>query len=536
MPEDSYGALMDYLNYIKGILDAEKISAQEVLSVHTDEMLISVKADSFGALCRVLHKQLNSPVMMFFAEDQGAGSGVFCIRCVFLDSRKRSWVTVLTDISRSRPEFESIAREIYSASLFEREMKEMFGIDPRGNPDTRRLRLHDEVWPEGFYPLRKDFKRPGPEDAPAGRYPFKRVEGEGIFEVPVGPVHAGVIGPGHFRFSAAGEPIINLEIRLGWTHRGIEKLLDGKDAGEAIGIFERISGDTAFGYGLAFCRSAEKAFGVKVTERTELLRAVLLELERIYNHANDAGGIALDVGFSFPAQFASLIKEAVLRLNEKISSSRYLKGLNTVGCLARDVKGDELDMIRRDIGLVMKDFDALEEMLLSSVSFMDRADATGILKTTTARDLGVTGLAARSSGIALDMRKSLRGIYDSLSFKAAKEHNGDVASRLKLRFEEARESAAIIRQCLDRLMSCGGELKAEVGVGAGSAIGCVEAWRGPVIVWTRFAADGRIERCKIVDPSFHNWEALSFAVLGNIIPDFPLCNKSFDLSYSGNDL
>ncbi|MDD5681114.1 MAG: NADH-quinone oxidoreductase subunit C, partial [Candidatus Omnitrophica bacterium] len=306
---------MDYPKVLREILNTEKINVREFYQPYPDEIYLTVEDKDFGKLCYLLHKQLNSAVKMFFAEDACSVSKKYTLYCVFLNEQKHSWIIVRQDILPDNPVFTSLAKDIYSASLFEREMREMFGIEPRGNPDVRRLRLHDEVWPQGYFPLRKNFTLPPKTVASDLQYKFKRVEGEGIFEVPVGPVHAGIIGPGHFRFSAAGEPIVNLEMRLGWTHRGIEKLIEGKTAFEAAKIFECISGDTAFGYSLTFCQSAEKIFCISTPKRAQLLRAIFLELERMYNHANDIGGIALDVGFSFPAQFASLIKETILQLN-----------------------------------------------------------------------------------------------------------------------------------------------------------------------------------------------------------------------------
>jgi len=527
---------MEYPKFLREILSTEKINIVEFEQLQADELYLTVGSGDFAALCHLLHKRLNSPVMMFFAEDKRTEFDKFVLYCVFLNEQKRLWVVVRQDVSPVESAFASLAKNIYSASLFEREIKEMFGLEPKGNPDLRRLRLHDEVWPEGFYPLRKDFHPPQEDTIINLKYRFKRVEGEGILEIQVGPVHAGVIGPGHFRFSAAGEPIINLEIRLGWTHRGIEKILEGKSVHEAVGMLECISGDTAFGYSLAFCQCAENIFHVNVPVRAQLLRVLFLELERMYNHANDMGGIALDVGFSFPAQFASLIKEAILQLNEGLLGSRYLKGINAIGGVEKDIDETKQKLILHALPAIQKDFLALEEMLFSNVSFMDRVDASGILLTKTARDLGITGLAARASGIGLDMRKVSGGIYDSLSFKVIKEYTGDVAARLKVRCKELKESVNIIKQCLERINTCEPQIRQSAQEKEGFAIGCVEAWRGPVRVWIRINAQGKIERCKIVDPSFQNWEGISFAVLGNIIPDFPLCNKSFDLSYSGNDL
>lgn len=527
---------MDRLVYIRNILSSEKIEAVNISAPYQDELYITAGGADFAKVCNLLHKRLDSAVMTFFAEDLRAGSGIFALYCGFLSVQARSWVFVRQDIVQDNPRFPSLAKDIYSASHFEREIYEMFGITPTGNPDLRSLRLHDEIWPKDHYPLRKDFAAPQDRHAGNGQYQFKRVEGEGIFEVPVGPVHAGIIGPGHFRFSVAGEPIISLETRLGWTHRGIEKLLEGKGINEAVRICECISGDTAFGYSLAFCRSAEKIFGIEAPARAQLLRVLYLELERLYNHANDIGGIALDVGFSFPAQFASLIKEAILQLNEGLCGSRYLKGINTVGGVENDINKVKGELVGSGLVKIQKDFNTLENMLFSSVSFMDRVDGTGILLAKTARDLGVTGLAARASGIGHDLRKIFPGPYGGLSFNAAKEHSGDVAARLNVRIFEVRESIALIRQCLEKLDACHTETKITAVGKEGCASGYVEAWRGPVLVWTRLDTESKVRRCKIVDASFHNWEGLSYAVLGNIIPDFPLCNKSFDLSYPGNDL
>lgn len=526
---------MNISDTIENILSSENIKVVGREQPYQDESIITVESGDFPKACHSIHKLLDSPVMMFFAEDMRLRRKCYRLNCVFLDVDDRCWVIIAQDVAQGEPAFKSIAKDIYSASLFEREIKEMFGIEPIGNPDLRSLRLHDEVWPGGQFPLRKDFSGAW-EGGGIGPYSFKRVEGEGIFEIPVGPVHAGVIGPGHFRFSVAGEPIINLETRLGWTHRGIEKLLEGKTLQEAVRISECISGDTAFGYSSAFCHSVEKVLGVDVPARAMILRAMCLELERLYNHANDIGGMALDVGFSYPAQFASLIKEAVLRLNGELTGSRYLKGVNVVGGVAIDIDEARRTLIENALLKIAKDFLALEEMLFSSVSFMDRVDATGILRTKTARDLGITGLALRASGIGRDLRKIFPRSYAGLSFEVARELKGDVAARLKVRCKEARESIRLIRQCLEKLRASDPKLRSDVSAKEGCALGYAEAWRGPVLIWTRVNAEGRIERCKITDPSFHNWEALTFAVLGNIVPDFPLCNKSFDLSYSGNDL
>ncbi|MFA5149264.1 MAG: NADH-quinone oxidoreductase subunit C [Candidatus Omnitrophota bacterium] len=516
------------------------------MMVYDDELYIDVKPGEFRAKCLELHKKLASPVMAYFAEDDRRRNRAFVIYCAFLDAARKKWAIVRMPIPEALPVFDSISKDIFSACLFEREMKEMFGLEPSGNPDLRRLNLHDEVWPEGYYPLRKDFIPPAPAQKTGASYVFKKVDGEGIFEVPVGPVHAGIIGPGHFRFSAAGEPIINLEARLGFTHRGVEKLFEGRPAVDdgTVAFSERIAGDSAFVYGTVYCRCIEKICGINVPERAQYIRGIFLELERMYNHVNDIGGMALDVGFSFPAAFASIIKENILALNERMSGSRYLKGVNKVGGVRKDISAKSAGDLADSLGRISKDLAGLKEMLLSSTSFMDRVDKTGILKNKTAVDLGIVGFAARASGLALDLRNVFPGAYSRARFTVVREEEGDALARLNLRLREFEESARLIKE-FTNMMKPGDIFSADKtvpkegfapGCARDFALGCEEGWRGPVLYWIRTDPSGLIERCKITDPSFHNWQGLCFAVLGNIIPDFPLCNKSFDLSYPGNDL
>jgi Ni,Fe-hydrogenase III large subunit len=256
----------------------------------------------------------------------------------------------------------------------------------------------------------------------------------------------------------------------------------------------------------------------------------------MYNHASDMGGIAVDVGFSFAGSLAALIKERFLRLNEKVSGGRYLKGLNIPGGLARDMERGDLGLINSEIAEIMKDYSDLKDILLKNGSFMDRVEGAGILKRKTAEDLGVTGLAGRASGIARDLRKDFEAVYREMKFSAAKQESGDALARLKVRMQEFEESARLISEFIGKLEEGPVLAGKKDGMKPGFALGCAEAWRGPVLYWLALDGNGAVERCKITDPSVRNWQGLAFAVPGNIIPDFPLCNKSFDLSYSGNDL
>ncbi|MCU0640655.1 MAG: NADH-quinone oxidoreductase subunit C [Candidatus Margulisbacteria bacterium] len=492
------------------------------------ESYLTVKPADFIPACLALHQLCASPVMMMFAEDKRATRSCFRLNTAFYSAAERHWYYACLDLPAGAESFPSLAKEIYSATLFEREIREMFGIELVGSPDHRRLRLHDEVWPAGAFPLRKDFVPLERLEPPTGQYEFIKGEGEGLFELPVGPVHAGIIGPGHFHFSVAGEPIINLEIRLGFTHRGIEKLMEGKTLAAGLELSERVAGDTSFAHGLAFCLAAEKIAGLTPPPRAVLLRAVYLELERMYNHINDIGGIALDVGFSFASAFASVLKERLLRLNEQLSGNRYLRGINVIGGVAQDLAGPVT------LNPLLSDLNELEKILFNSASFIDRIDSTGILRQKTAEDLGVLGLAGRASGLARDLRTDLEP-YSSAGFRPIVCTSGDCLARLNIRLQEFRQSSELIGRFIRQLQP--GELTVNAPAPvAGYSLGAIEGWRGPVLYWLKLNEQGTIERCKIVDPSFHNWEALAYAAQGEIIPDFPLCNKSFDLSYSGNDL
>jgi len=522
------------MNIIEEIKTKYQIKPITINTRLKNESYLTVKHEDFIPACLALHKLCQSPVMMMFAEDKRRTRACYRLNTAFYAADTQHWYYVCLDFPGADQEFPSVAKEIYSATLFEREIWEMFGIRPEGSPDLRRLRLHEEVWPEGYFPLRKDFIPPSETGKTGRAYNFIKGEGEGLFEVPVGPVHAGIIGPGHFRFTAAGEPIINLEIRLGFTHRGVEKLMEGKTLTEALKLCECVSGDAAFAHSLAFCSAAEKIHDLTPPARAKLIRAICLELERTYNHVNDIGGIALDVGFSFASSFASVMKENILQLNQKISGSRYLKGINVIGGVTKDINERVAAELTNKLKTLLTDLKELEDILFSSASFMDRVDSTGILRQKTAEDIGIIGLAGRASGLTLDLRTDSNP-YRLAGFKPIVLGTGDALARLKIRLLEFKQSVQLINSFASQLSS-GALASIPAGIKEDFALGAVEGWRGPVLYWLKLDSDQKIERCKITDPSFHNWEGLSYAVQGEIIPDFPLCNKSFDLSYSGNDL
>jgi Ni,Fe-hydrogenase III large subunit/Ni,Fe-hydrogenase III component G len=426
--------------------------------------------------------------------------------------------------------YPSLTPEVPSANWYEREMMEMSGIVPLDHPDPRPLHLHE--WPRHVHPLSRSFDKAVKVPFTGEAHHYRRVEGDGVLEVAVGPVHAGVIEPGHFRFSTAGEPILNLEVRLGYVHRGVEKSLEDCPLNRALRLVERISGDNGVAHALAFCQALE-ANG-PVPERAQLLRCIYAEMERIYNHLGDIGGMATDVAFAVPAAEAAVLRERMLRLNAKLTGHRLLWGSVAIGGAARDLDGEKKDLLEGamvDLGLA---FEPLVDSLKTSPSFLDRVETTGTLTLPMAKDLRATGPVARASGWDRDTRRDFPyGAYGRLGFLVPVRREGDVLARLNVKVEEVRESISMVKQCLDHLRE--GQLRCEVAPPEGFGLGLVEAPRGELAHCIHFQA-GRITRYKVRDPSFCNWPTMERAVLGNIVPDFPLINKSYNLSYAGNDL
>ena len=423
----------------------------------------------------------------------------------------------------------------FAASLFEREVHDLFGIVPDGHPDLRRLALH-QFWPEGYYPLRRDVAARTDFRDEGQPFPFRRVEGEGIFEITVGPVHAGIIEPGHFRFSVEGETIVNLETRLGFVHKGTEKLFETLPLAKTCELAERISGDTSVGHALAHCRALEAIAGCAVPPRALVLRAVLLELERLYNHAGDIAMLLNDTGFSFGHAHCFRLREELLRLNERVTGHRLLRGAVVPGGIAGAAATPPAGLVL-DVARIVRDLVDVAKLSLDNTMVLERLQGTGRLTTKTAREMQVVGMVARASGIDTDARRDAPfAPYDALDVKVPVYDTGDVWARFMVRLDEARESARLIGTLL-RTLPDGPAHVVPGPLRAGEhATIVVEGWRGPIWHWVLAEGPATLARVKIADPSFRNWPALEYAVLENIVPDFPLCNKSFNLSYSGNDL
>lgn len=433
----------------------------------------------------------------------------------------------------AHPHLPSLARLSFTAGRFEREMRDLFGIVPDDHPLPRRLVRHFH-WPRGWHPMLNDAGDPpttGDTDAP---YPFRTVEGPGVYEIPVGPVHAGMIGPGHFRFSVVGETILNLKARLWFVHRGVENLFHGRRPDAAVELAERVSGDTTAGHTLAFCLAVEDALGISVPAQAQRIRGVLLELERLYNHVTDLGALCNDVGHSVLNSHAGRIREQLLRLNDRVTGHRLLRGAIHPGGVTVQALPDPATL-----ATIGADVTELVALALNHSVVHDRFAGTAVLTREQATDLGALGYVARASGLAVDARHDHPFLPGEHTRTTHSHTDGDVLSRFLVRVEEIAASIAMIRGLAESV----GHTRTAVQAGPAptartrwSGVGIVEGWRGTIVHRIELAPDATLTRVKIVDPSFHNWPALPVALADTIVPDFPLVNKSFNLSYAGNDL
>ncbi|MDF3143491.1 MULTISPECIES: NADH-quinone oxidoreductase subunit C [unclassified Streptomyces] len=435
-------------------------------------------------------------------------------------------------LDAGRPEVPTLAHLSFPAGRFEREMRDLHGVVPLDHPLPRRLVRHFH-WPRGWYPMRPDAGPPPAFGEQEGPYPFLEVEGDGVYEIPVGPVHAGLIEPGHFRFSVVGETILKLKARLWFVHKGIEKLFQGRSIAAGLPLAERISGDTAVGHALAYCLAVEEATGTEVPAEAQRVRALLLELERIHNHVADLGMLCNDVGHGILNAHAQRVREQLLRLNREITGHRLLRGGVVPGGAALHAAPD----LRR-LKAIGEDIHEIIDLALGHSTVRDRFTGTAILHTAAAREIGCLGYVARASGLADDARVAHPCAEYGTQLDVPVHDGGDVLARFLIRAEEIDTSLALIGGLAEGLTAPAAVLAAPPapGAGPGTGVGLVEGWRGTTATRVELAPDGTLARVKPVDPSFFNWPALPVALADTIVPDFPLTNKSFNLSYAGNDL
>ncbi len=511
---------------------------RQVESIRTDredEVYLLLSDPDIRPMTAHLRDEFGARLVTVFAEDRRTTDDVFFNYYVFEQKGSAGYLILRAPVRSDSLQFPSLSAELPSVNWQEREIQDWFGLKAVGHPNPRRVALHDN-WPD-VYPLRKDFPIETVLPPFEGeRHIYRPALGEGVFQVPVGPVHAGTIEPGHFNFAVAGEPILYLQLRMFYTHKGTEKLFEKLPIHKAVFLAESISGDSSFSHGTAFCQAIERAAGIEVPLRALVVRTILLELERICNHVADIGAIATDVGFVIANAHASRLKEMLVTLSEQLTGNRLLRGMTCIGGVRRGWDAAQLDTLRGTVDSFAREFEDLISLIESSESTRDRLEQTGILRPEKAKDLGIVGVGGRASGTDVDVRRDHPyAAYSRYSFRVPVYQAGDVWHRMQVRIDEVRESISIIRRAAGE--SLVGEFRTPVPTipAARCALSAVEGWRGEIIHWIHTGPDNHLERCKIKDPSLNNWPALVEAVQGNIIADFPVINKSFNLSYSGTD-
>ena len=495
--------------------------------------LAAVPAVELRGLCEQARAR-KARLVALWGSDRTQRDGGYALHLAIAFPSGLLWLDV--PLSPADPSYPGIADIFPGANRMQRATADLLGIVPSAGADQRKWLRHG-AWLEGVFPLRKDFDAAARFPVGEDRYAFVKVEGEGVHEIPVGPVHAGTIEPGHFRFSIVGEKILRLEERLGYKHKGIEKRFEQMTLEEGAKLAGRVSGDSTVAYAWAYSMAVESATGTAPPSRAIALRGVLLELERIANHLGDLGYLGNDVALSFGFFQFWRLKEDLLRTLARIFGHRYLMDTIVPGGVARDLPRPEGEALLERLEEIGRETATLKSIYDEHAGAQDRFIMTGQVLPELAERMGLAGFAGRASGIARDLRVDYPiPPYQQLDPRMASHTRGDVAARVAVRFDELWESTRLVQALVTQLPP--GEILAPLAAARLGArgIGWVEGWRGEVLVALDVADGNRIYRLHPHDPSWQNWPLLEYAVHGNIVPDFPLINKSFNLSYSGVDL
>lgn len=458
--------------------------------------------------------------------------GPFAVEYVFSLPAYDEFLRLRALVPEADREYPSVTPVLPAAQWCEREVKDLLGLTPTDHPDPRRLVLH-ERYPHGYHPLRKDVSAIQQPPVDQRRFDYFEVHGEGVYELPVGPIHAGIIEPGHFRFSNIGELILHLDARLFYTHRGVEKIVEGKTFKDALFTVERTCGVCAVSHAVSFAMAVERLTGTAVPARASWLRTLLLELERLYNHVGDIGNICAGAGFHAGSTQGAILKERLQRLNEELTGHRFLMGVAGIGGLRYDLPPQALARALCSLSQIRDDLQSYFEMILDADSFVHRIGGPGALDAATVLAFGGTGVTARASGVPTDYRHDHPYLeYGQLARTCVTESGGDVAARLKVRAREALESLALAVQAIERVPA--GPVSSTLGPAppGASALGYTESPRGANIHWLMSDDHDRVYRLRIRSAPYANWPLVARAVVGNVVPDFPLINKSFELCYA----
>ncbi|MFN3695178.1 MAG: hydrogenase, partial [Ignavibacterium sp.] len=438
------------------------------------------------------------------------------IIAVFVDNSSSSIHIIGGVFHKSKLEFESFANQFPQTNYFECELSENYGYVPLNHPWLRPVRKQNLIL--GNKP-----------------YQFFKLEGEEVHEVAVGPIHAGVIEPGHFRFQCHGEMVYNLEISLGYQHRGVEKLLLYANPDERIILSESIAGDTTIGHTFAHCNAIESLSQTQLSLRAEVIRTIASEIERIAMHLSGLAGVANDIGFALPASSYGRLRTLAINSLAHLCGSRFGRGLFVYGGVRFDFNEEIISLIKKNLEAIRSDVTVINKYLFGSIGVLTRFEDTGTVSKELAQSVGLVGMAARSTGLQEDSRINFPySVYRYSPVSMITLSSGDVFARARLRAMEIDESLRFVFDQIDNLPN--GEIKLRVGEIKNNAgvVSIVEGWRGEIVHIAFTDENGKLVQYKIKDPSFNNWYGLSLALRKTAISDFPLCNKSFDLSYAGH--
>ncbi len=510
-------------------------------TIEGNRVVFEVNATDIARVILTLKKTHRLPLKTVAASDERASGRGFRIYYVFGIPKEDRFLIPYISIHSDQGSFPSLTPEDQEFSLYEREILTFFGLVPEGHPEPERITLHVENFPKDIHPLRKEFRWDARSTEPKVKEwaTFKHYAGEGVYEIPVGPVHAGIIEPGHFRFSVLGEEILRLEPRLGYVHKGTEKLFEVLSSEQRVDLAERISGDSSFHHALAYCQAIETLADASVPKRALYLRTVCAELERLANHFNDLAFIMLDTGLAFGGSQGTRLRERVMQWHERLTGHRFLRGILTPGGLKKDISNEHLKALKTDLVDLENDFLEVMGAVSESLSLLNRLQNTGRLERAIGEDHGVVGIAARAIGVERDARVDFPyAAYEMLHFSVPTELGGDVYARYQVREREVHQAFKILHQAIDHVVSNAGPIA--IGINRltphAHAVAIAEGWRGDIVYFIVTDEQGAIARVKVRDPSFLNWSIFPYLVTNDMVPDFPLINKSLNLSYSGNDL
>lgn len=496
------------------------------------ETILLIKKNHLPEVCQFLHDEKKGRLFTMVGNDEREVNGSFALYYVFSFDPFRYFLTVKTLIDPLDMTFPSVTLVLPAANWYEREVKDLLGLRPQGHPDPRPLILHGD-WPEDLHPLHKDY--PLDQHAPRveSRESFMSYDSEDVTVVPVGPIHAGIIEPGHFRFGTVGDTILHLDARLFFTHRGLEKASEGMPLSKALFLAERICGVCALSHAIAFAQAVESAGNVRIPSRAKYLRMIFLEMERLYNHIGDVGNICAGFGFQVGVSQGARLKEELQQLNEKMTGHRYLRGIVSLGGMRIDLTRADCEEIEQKLQWIKKDFTEVVSLLLNHDIAINRMTKTGILRLEHANNLEVVGIAARASGRAIDIRQGQPyAAYDQVQFEIPSHTEGDVLARIQTRIDEVYQSFSIIEQVMEQLPV--GDILTDIPKlkPYRTAMGWCESPRGETVHWVMIGPNNTVYRYRIRSATYSNWPAVPLTMEGNIVPDFPLINKSFELCYA----